>query len=329
MSRSARAGIIVKTGGALERLAQAKTVAFDKTGTLTLGQLQVDHVKAYRPFTKDDVLAAAASLEQHSSHVVAQAIVERARQQKLKLAKVKSFKELAGQGLSAAFAGKITLVGRLSYLEAQDVDVSAADAGERTVTYVAINGKLAGAITFSDTIRPESAATIDNLRASGYRHIRMVTGDNAANAQRVAAEVGIDNEHITADALPGGKLRALDAFAERPVVFVGDGVNDAPVLTASEVGIALGARGSTVASQSADIVIMTDDISKVASAAAIAKRTFSIARQSILVGIIISIGLMLAYSSGRFSALSGALIQELVDIIVIFNALRAHGPFNR
>jgi heavy metal translocating P-type ATPase len=329
MSRSARAGIIVKTGGALERLAQAKTIAFDKTGTLTLGQLQVDSIKATKPFTKDEVLAAAASLEQHSNHVVAQAIVSQAQQQKLKLAKVKAFKETAGQGLSASFAGKTTLVGRLSYLADHDIDTSGVETGNRTATYVAINGKLAGVISFSDTIRPESQATISGLRQAGYRHIRMITGDNIANAKRVAAELAIDEDHITADALPADKLHTLEAFKDKPVVFVGDGVNDAPVLTAADVGIALGARGSTAASQSADIVIMPDDVGKVATAANIAKRTFSIATQSILIGIVISIGLMAVYATGRFSALSGALVQELVDVIVILNALRAHGPFSK
>lgn len=327
MSRSSKHGIIVKTGGALERLAQAKTVAFDKTGTLTLGQLKVDGITTYGNHKEADILAAAASLEQHSNHVVAKAILAEVANRKVKLAKVKSLVEAAGQGLEASFGGSKVLVGRLSYLQSHGVDTSAAGKADKTATYVAINGKLAGAISFSDAVRPESKDTIADLRRLGYQHIRMVTGDNRASARSVAAEVGIDNQHITAEALPADKLRALEAEGNGPAVFVGDGVNDAPVLTASSVGIALGARGSTVASESADIVIMADDISKVAAAAGIAKRTFSIARQSILIGIVISVGLMGVYATGRFSALSGALLQELVDVIVIFYALRAHGPF--
>lgn len=327
MSRSAKQGIIVKTGGAMERLAQAKTIAFDKTGTLTMGRLQVEGIKVFKPFTRESVLAAAASLEQHSNHVVAQAILDEARGQHIKVSKVKNLKEAAGRGLSATFGGKAVAVGRASYLESLDVDTSKSEAPNHTATYVAIDGTLAGIITFSDTIRAESKETIAELQKSGFKHIRMVTGDNLSNARIVAAEVGIDSSHITADALPSDKLRALESFQDRPVAFVGDGVNDAPVLTASDVGIALGARGSTAASESADIVIMQDDVSKVALAASIAKRTFSIARQSILIGIVISVGLMGVYATGRFSVLSGALIQELVDVVVIFYALRAHGPF--
>jgi heavy metal translocating P-type ATPase len=329
MSRSAKAGIIVKHGGALETLAQAKTIAFDKTGTLTLGLLKVDTVQTYNRHTIDSVLAAAASLEQHSNHVVALAILNEAKERSVRLAKVKNLRESAGLGLQASYNGKEVLVGRLSYLQDHTIDIKAAGKTKQTATYVAINGELAGAINFTDTVRPESAATIEALGSQGYRTIHMITGDNLANARSVAAEVGIDKDNITASALPADKLHALEAFTNKPVAFVGDGVNDAPVLTSSDVGIALGARGSTVASESADIVILQDDISRVAVASAIAKRTFKIATQSILIGIFISIGLMGVYATGRFSALSGAIVQELVDVIVIFNALRAHGSFKQ
>jgi heavy metal translocating P-type ATPase len=326
MSRSARHGIIVKTGGALERLAQAKTIAFDKTGTLTLGQLQVSNVLAVKPFSKQEVLAAAASLEQHSNHVVAQAIVREAAGEKVRISKVKQLKETAGQGLAATYNGRQVLVGRVSYLEERQVEVSnAAQKADQTTTYIAINGTFAGTITFSDTIRPEAKMTLQTLRGLGYKHIRMITGDRLSSAKAVAAKIGIDSQHITAGALPADKLHSLENLKEKPVVFVGDGVNDAPVLTTADVGIALGARGSTAASESADIVIMLDDLGRVATAARIAKHTFRIAKQSILVGIFISIGLMAAYATGRFSPLSGAIAQEVVDVIVIFNALRAHG----
>jgi len=325
MSRAAKNGIIVKHGGALERLAQAKTIAFDKTGTLTLGQLRVDTIQAYGKYNVADVLAVAASLEQHSNHVVAQAILDEAASKKAKLAKVKNLRETAGQGLEANYGGKSAAVGRLSFLERLSVSTKAAGKAKQTATYVAINGELAGAITFSDTIRPESQQTIESLRSQGYKHIQLVTGDNLANARSVAAAVGINKSDVFAEALPADKLNTVDKFPHKPVVFVGDGVNDAPVLTSADVGIALGARGSTAASEAADIVIMHDDIAKVAVATAIAKRTFRIATQSILIGIVISVGLMAVYSTGKFSPLSGALLQELVDVIVIFNALRALG----
>jgi len=330
MSRSAKAGIIIKHGGALEALAQAKTIAFDKTGTLTLGLLRVDDIKTFNKHSADSVLAAAASLEQHSNHVVAHAILERAKQRKVKVAKVKNLREKAGLGLQAVYGGKDVIVGRLSYLQSHDISFGKeVTKATQTATYIAINGQLAGAITFSDTVRPESKLTIETLRKQGFKAIHMITGDNRANARSVAAAVGINKDSIISEALPSDKLHALEGLSDKPVVFVGDGVNDAPVLTVADVGIALGARGSTVASESADIVILHDDVGRVAEASAIAKRTFRIAYQSIMVGIVISIALMLVYSTGRFSALSGALVQELVDVLVIFMALRAHGSFRR
>lgn len=332
MSRATKHGIIIRNGGALERLAEAKTIAFDKTGTLTHGQLTVKSVKAFKPFDSDAVLLAAASLEQHSNHVLAQAVIGEAQQRSLKPAKVKQLQETAGQGLAGSFNGKQVYVGRLSYLRDQQVAIPAKLATvNQTTTYIAIGGNLAGYITFSDSVRAESKSTIQRLRELRFSRILMVTGDNKANANAVAKQVGIAAADVTAEALPADKLRVVEGVKERPVVFVGDGVNDAPVLTASDVGIAISdrAHGSTVASESADVVIMVNDISRVATASAIADRTFRIARQSILVGIAISLALMLAFATGHFTALTGALLQEVVDVIVILNALRAHGSFRR
>jgi P-type E1-E2 ATPase len=163
---------------------------------------------------------------------------------------------------------------------------------------------------------------LKTLRNLGLKHILMVTGDNQATANLIANKLGITE--VEAEALPSDKLLAIGRITNRPVVFVGDGVNDAPVLTASDVGIALGAKGETAASESADIVIMLDDVNRVAKAFSIAKRTFTVAKQSILVGIAMSIVLMFIFSTGHFSPLLGAILQELVDVVVIFNALRAH-----
>lgn len=328
MSRSARHGIIIKTGGALERLAQAKTFAFDKTGTLTRGELAVDSVQPFGSFTTSEVLRVAASLEQHSSHILARAIVQKAKDKAIKLAKTKHIRELAGQGAVGVVGGKDVLVGRLDLLEKEGVKLpKTATKLQSTATYIAMDGVAIGLITFTDQVRPEARGTLTTLRQLGVRNFLMITGDNRRAAASVARHVGI--KQICSEALPGDKLHALESITERPVAFVGDGVNDAPVLTASDVGIALGVRGSPAASESADIVLMLDDLSRVSRAVAIAKHTFFIAKQSILVGIALSIGLMLVYATGRFSALSGALIQELVDVVVIANALRAHGSWRR
>lgn len=325
MARASRFGIIVKTGSALEKLAEARAIAFDKTGTLTRGELSVHAVKPFGKFTQDEILGLTAGVEQHSAHIIGQAIVTDAQLKGIKLAKTKHVKELVGRGLSTTVKGKQVLVGRLDLLLDNDVRLPARfkpDSIRETAVYVAIDGELAGVITLRDDIRPETPATLTALRQAGLKQMLMVTGDNKTVAQAVGHELGITKIH--ANSLPADKLHAIEGIKQRPLAFVGDGVNDAPILTASDIGIALGARGSTAASESADMVIMKDDISKVADAHHIARRTFTIARQSIFIGIGLSLGLMLIFATGKFTPLAGALVQEVVDVIVIFYALRAH-----
>ncbi len=325
MSRAARNGIIIKTGSALERLAEAHTFAFDKTGTLTQGVPKVDQVKTYNSFTRDQILSLAAALEQNSNHVLAKAIVDRAVRSTTQIAKARNVRELAGNGLEATVSGKRVLVGRLGLLQDQEVELpktfNPKDI-QSTAAFVAIDGRLAGIITFADEMRPEAKSTLEVLRRRGVRNILMVTGDNNATAKAIAKKLGIKS--FRAEALPGDKIHAIEAVEDGPVAFVGDGVNDAPVLTAADVGIALGARGSTAASESADIVIMKDSLEHVAEGREIATRTFFIAKQSIFIGIGLSVGLMFIFATGKFKPIYGAAIQEVVDIVVIFNALRAH-----
>jgi len=322
MSRASKYGIIIKTGSALEKLAEAETFAFDKTGTLTQGELQVDTVTAFKPFANNEILGLAASLEQGSVHVLAQAIVKAAEAKHYSFTKAKHVQEFSGSGMKAVLHGKEVLVGRLGLLQDHQVSLAQHTAPKQTATYVAVDGKLAGIITFKDEPRPESKRTLQRLKEFGVKNLLMVTGDNKAAAQAVAKRLGIDE--VYAEASPGDKLHTIEKLTDRPVAFVGDGVNDAPVLTAADIGIALGARGSTAASESADIVIMKDDISYVAQAVGIARRSFSIAKQSILIGIIMSLVLMLIFATGKFPPLLGAVLQEVVDVFVIFNALRAH-----
>jgi heavy metal translocating P-type ATPase len=323
MSRASRYGIIVKTGSALERLAEARTMAFDKTGTLTHGELSVKTVKPLGKFKKDEVLALAAGLEQNSNHVVARAIVEDAKIKKVKMVKAKHVQEISGLGLKAQVKGQEIIVGRISFMEESNVKIPAAQKQiKETAVYIAVDSKLAGVITFSDEVRPETETTLEILEHLGIDRTVMITGDNKATARAIAKQLGIKEVH--AGMLPAEKLRVLSELTPRPVVFVGDGVNDAPVLTAADVGIALGAKGSTAASESADMVVMKDDLSRVADGVYIAKRTFGIARQSIRIGIGLSLILMAAFATGAFPPLAGAIVQEVVDVIVIFNALRAH-----
>lgn len=329
MSRAAKQGIIIKTGSALERLAAIKTIGFDKTGTLTKGQPIVQNIKTFKPFSDHEVLGLAASLELNSNHILAKAIVEKAAQQKIKISKAKKIKEIAGNGLLASVQGKQVIVGRLGLIADYDITMPSnfSDSSiQQTAAFVAIDGQLAGIISFKDEIRPEAKKTLTKLLGLGIKNILMVTGDNKPTAHAIAKQLGLTK--VFAEALPATKIKAIENVKEKPVGFVGDGVNDAPVLAASDVGIALGARGSTAASESADVVIMLDNLEKVGTAVETAKYTFFIAKQSIWIGIIISTGLMFIFSTGRFLPIYGAILQEVVDVVVIFNALRAHGPFN-
>ncbi len=330
MSRAAKHGIIMKTGSSLERLAAIKTIGFDKTGTLTKGEPRVANITVFKPFSRETVLSLAAALEQNSNHVLAKAIVDKAIGSKTKIPKAKKVRELAGNGLIAHVQGKEILVGRFGLITDYDVSLPRnfkADSVQQTAAFVAIDKVMAGIITFRDEIRPESKRTLARLREMGIEHILMVTGDNKATAKAIAKTLGI--KEVRAEALPADKIKAVEQTKIKPVGFVGDGVNDAPVLAASDVGIALGAKGSTAASESADVVIMLDNIEQVATGVEIAKRTFFIAKQSILLGIGISVGLMLIFATGRFIPVYGAAVQEVVDVIVIFNALRAHGSWRK
>ncbi len=328
MSRAAKHGIIIKTGSALEKLAEVRTVAFDKTGTLTYGKPTISKIVTYGKFKRTDILQAAGSLERNSNHSLAHVIVNAAVDGKVKLTKVKQAREEAGYGLRGMVNRQEVLVGNALLLEREGVAIpAAAQKVATTSVLVAVDGTLAGAIQFTDEPRPESKATLQRLKQLGVRSIMMITGDNSAAANAIGKKLGVTDIH--ANALPGEKLQIVEDAPNKPVAFVGDGVNDAPVLTAADVGIALGAKGSAAASESADVVIMLDDLGRVATAVDVAKRSFFIAKQSILIGIIISVGLMLIYATGRFSPVSGALLQEVVDVVVILNALRAHGSWRK
>lgn len=329
MSRAASHGIIIKNGAALETLARLDAIAFDKTGTLTRGAPEVKHIIPANGLAENDLLALAAAAESHSAHTLAQAVVSAAKINRIKLPKVTNVSEKIGSGLSATYEKQTILVGKYAYLHEAGVALpsgkSLGDAEGETAIFVALNNMYSGAITFSDSLRPETAKTIARLKQEHVKNMMMLTGDKRSVAERIAHEVGIT--HVEAECLPSDKLAAIKRFKKRhnPLAFVGDGINDTPSLAAADVGIALGAKGSTAASETADVVIMLDDFSKVADSVHISHRSIKIAKQSIFIGIGLSIGLMvLAGVTGVIKPVYGALLQELVDIIVIVNALRAH-----
>lgn len=327
MSRSARNGIIVKGGATLQQLARARSVAFDKTGTLTYGRPRLVAVNPEPPFTADEVLQLAASAEQYSSHVLASAVQAAALDRGLVLSPADSASEVATNGVQAQLNGHTVLVGKQRFVAASvsgpvSAPASAPSAGQLLV-YVGVDGRFAGTLALRDTPRENARATLDRLAALGLGQPVMLTGDGYASAENTAAALGIRTFH--AELLPQDKVRLVAALPQRPAVMVGDGVNDAPVLAAADVGIAMGAHGSTAAGESADAVIVADDISKVADAVDIGRRTMRVALGSIWLGITLSVVLMLAAAFGFIPAVAGALTQELVDLAAILNALRALG----
>lgn len=321
MSSAAKLNVIIKDGGVLEVLARVRAVAFDKTGTLTEGKADVVEIHPAAR-TVDETLQLAAAAEQYSVHVFADPIVASARTQQLELPEVVTADEVATNGVLASLAdGTSVRVGKPSFIEevTGPIDRPVLSAGE-TAVYVSVGDELAGVIILSDPIREQSADTVSRLRRAGVAEIAMVTGDITSTAESVAHAVDIQTVH--AETTPQTKVRIVQAMRPRPVLMVGDGINDAPVLAAADVGVAMAGRGATVASESAAAVITSNDIARVADVAYVSRRTVQIALQSIWMGIIISIGLMLFAAFGYLPAVAGALLQEIVDLVAIVSALR-------
>ncbi|WP_167042993.1 heavy metal translocating P-type ATPase [Salinibacterium sp. ZJ454] len=325
MSRSAKAGVVVKNAGTLEKLARARTVAFDKTGTLTHGTPTVLRVTPANGYNVDELLTLVASAEQYSSHVVAASLTQTAVQRGLVLRSATSAREVATNGVDAVIDGTDVVVGKPAFVAARTdpFERVALGAGEMAV-YVGIGDRYAGSIVLRDTLRAEAGPTLAALATQGVRKTMMLTGDVASTAQHIADEIGITD--VQAECLPEDKVRIVKAAQPRPVIMVGDGVNDAPVLAVADVGIAMGAKGSTAASESADVVILLDDLSRVARAVDIGQRTVLIALQSIWIGIALSVVLMVIAAFGLLPAIVGASLQEVVDLVTILNALRALTP---
>ena len=330
MSRASRHGIIAKNGAALEQFAAAKAVAFDKTGTLTHGIVEIEQIlpsenfaKIYGENSEKELIKLIAAAESGSSHVLATSLLNFAKAQKLKLPPATNVREIVGAGVYATAEKRKILVGQSDFLKRNKIaDVPADDA--ETSVFAAVDGAFAGRVIFADRLRQETAATVRSLKKSGVREIVMLTGDNQTTAAAIAKKAGLD---WRAELLPADKVAEIKKLHREigGVAMVGDGINDAPCLAAADVGIAMGARGSTAASESADVVIMLDDLSRVALFRRISERTIRVALQSVWSGIGLCLILMVVAALGFIPALAGAALQELIDVTVIFNALRAHG----
>lgn len=325
MSRSASVGIIVKHSGALEQLARARTAAFDKTGTLTYGEPRVAGV---HPATgsEGELLALAAAVEQHSNHPLARAIVERAEADAVPVPDASDVVEVPAHGVRATVDGQDVVVGSGRFV----AEAAGGPVPERpgtSVVHVAVEGRYAGHVALTDAPRTEARATVASLRRAGVRSVQVLTGDGKAAALAVAEQVGVDD--VRADLLPQDKVAAVQEAGQRPVLMVGDGVNDAPVLAAADVGVAMGARGSSAASESADVVVLVDDLARVARAVHISQRTMRVAWQAISIGVALSVGFMVVAALGHLPAIVGAWLQEVVDLACIGWALLALRPGRR
>ena len=328
LSAAARRGVVVKNGGVLERLAQCTTVLLDKTGTLTAGQPAVTGIVPAGSVPPGEILRLAASLDQVSGHVLAGAVVRAAAERKCQLALPGDVAETAGQGIAGTVDGRHVALGRAEW-----AGVTGAPPWVKTVrrrarldgvltVFVAVDHRPAGALLLEDRIRPDARATIRALRQGGIKRIVLATGDRAEVADAIGAITGVDE--VIAGLTPAGKLDVVRREQRQgPVIMTGDGINDAPALALADVGVAMGARGSTASSEAADAVLTVDRLGRLGEVAAIGRRTRRIALQSVLAGMGMSLAAMGLAAAGLLPAVWGALLQEAIDVAVILNALRA------
>lgn len=332
ISRAAKRGVIIKHGGAMEKLAQARSFMFDKTGTITFGTPKLTKVLPFAGRDQKDIAHVAASLDQLSGHILARAFQNYAKQNGLsKLSIPTTFEESLGNGVQGTVDGAHYSLGRLSYMDVLGVHIPADIQSSREkskqegvmTVYLASEGRLLGAFEFADTIRTNVKKLFLKLKEYGVEVI-MLTGDRRSVAEHIGIQAGISR--VYAECLPERKVDYVrqERKVATPVVMVGDGVNDAPALAVADVGIALGAHGSSAASESGDVVVMVDNIERVGEVYELSRNVLRIAKESILVGIGLSILLMILAVLGFIQPVYGALMQEVIDVVVILNALRVH-----
>lgn len=327
MSRSAKLGVLIKSGGALEALAKVKTAVLDKTGTLTFGQAHVIDLRVTNGWEAQDMLRLAASLDQASGHVIAKALVDDALGRGLVLSVPSNVSETAGTGVSGLVDGQHVTIGGSRYVRSNikhgdPYDLRQGVPAESAVVAVAVNNELAGIIVLADQIRPDAALMLETFHAVGIDRIVLASGDRSDVVDAVAQKLGIDEAH--GDLNPEQKVDIVRKEASKaPTMMVGDGVNDAPALATATVGVAMGARGAAASSESADVVLLVDKLDNLIKAIQSTHRTRRIALQSVLIGLGLSILAMIIAAFGLLPPVAGAFTQEVIDIAVILNALRA------
>ncbi len=333
ISKAAKRGVIIKHGGVIEKLAEAKSFMFDKTGTLTFGTPKLNNISPVDGIDPTKMVLIAASLDQLSNHILARAFGEYVKKNKLgKLLIPEQFEEVLGEGVTGVINGARYSLGRLTYLEKKGIEISLElkkardDAKAHGTINVYLTGekKMIARFEFTDTIRTDVKKLFTKLRCC-VQDLVMITGDKKEVAEHIAMQAGMTK--VYAEASPEDKVEYVKKQKKiaSPVVMVGDGVNDAPALAMADVGIAMGAHGSSAASETGDVVVMVDSVERIGEIFELSKRVLYIAKQSIFVGIGLSTLLMIIASFGYIPPVAGALAQEVIDVIVILNALRVHG----
>jgi heavy metal translocating P-type ATPase len=327
LSRAAKIGILIKGGKAIETLARVRALVIDKTGTLTIGHARIVATHAAEGVPQDEVLRIAASLDQASKHVIAQTIVAEAHGKGLPLAIPSDVVETAGEGLAGRVEGRQVMVGGLHFIAGklgtspQELLGQERPPGALASAVVA-DGKLIGVLVLADELRAGTEQLLRALRGLGIERIVLATGDRHEVANFFAAGLSIDL--VRSELTPDQKI--LVVLSERkngPVMMIGDGVNDAPALAAADLGVAMGAKGAAASAEAADVVLLVDQLDRILPAIQIARRSRRIALQSVIAGIGLSFAAMIAAALGYIVPVEGALLQEVIDVAVIFNALRA------
>jgi heavy metal translocating P-type ATPase len=334
INRAARRQVIVRHGGALEQIGGVTVAVFDKTGTLTVGQPAVSHVGVCGQWNERELLRLAGAVEHGSGHLLARTLVAAAERAlaagEAALPLASDIVETPGRGVTGRVDGHLITVGARSFVREQHPSTAEQlvvldarfehDTGLRA--YVAVDGDVAGVVEYADQVRGDARVVLDELRALGIRRFVLLSGDHPANVRAVAAAVGLSDAR--ADLLPADKeaiVRGLVAEGER-VLMVGDGTNDAPAMSSATVGISLAAHGGGITAEAADIVLLADELSRIPDAIRISRRTMRIAHQSLMLGMSLSGLAMLLALVGLIQPAGGALLQELIDVAAILNALR-------
>jgi len=328
LSAAARLGILIKNVQDLETAGRVNAVVFDKTGTLTTGDLAVTRLQPAAGVAPEELLRVAASVEHSSNHPVAKAVVAVAREARLALAQVQGFEEVAGRGVRGRLDGAEVLVGRATWLAERGIDLASLSTPELrppdnlSTLYVARAGQAIGWIGLEDTPRPEAVHAVRELRSLGIARILILTGDRPAVAEKIATELGCTD--FQAECLPQAKLKAVRGLRDSGyfVAVVGDGVNDAPALAAGDVSVAMGAAGSDVAINSANIALMSNDLRRLPFLLRLSAKTRTLVLQNLVFGLIFMIGGLAFAGFGWMTPIIAALLHNVSSFIVIFNSAR-------